>query len=122
MTTQEIDKLETLLSAMKPGPYEYWDESGNDILAAECKDGDGKPIAALAGFYSMPDEFRAIAALLNAAPDLLRLARIGLGCQDAKLRRQILQLLEHRGHVAAEAIIDRWAEEFFPSNSTKQQH
>lgn len=36
--------------------------------------------------------------------------------EESKLRRQIRQLLEHRGHVAAEAIIDRWAEEFSPTN------
>lgn len=36
--------------------------------------------------------------------------------EESKLRRQIRQLLEHRGHVAAEAIIDRWAEEFAPTN------
>jgi len=62
---------------MKPGPYEYWADQGNDILAAECKDGDGEPIAALPGIYSLPDEFRAIAALLNAAPMLIKLALIG---------------------------------------------
>ena len=36
--------------------------------------------------------------------------------EESKLRRQIRQLLEHRGHVAAEVIIDRWAEEFSPTN------
>lgn len=37
--------------------------------------------------------------------------------EESKLRRQIRQLLEHRGHVAAEAIIDRWADEFSPTNA-----
>jgi len=73
-----LEALEIMLGKMKPGPYEYWDEQGNDILAAECKEGDGEPIAALAGIQSMPDEFRAIAYLLNAAPDLIRWARRGL--------------------------------------------
>jgi len=41
--------------------------------------------------------------------------------EESKLRRQIRQLLEHRGHVAAEAIIDRWAEEFSPTNSVLTQ-
>ena len=74
MTTKEIIHLQSLLCKMKPGPYEYWNEPGNDIIAAECKEGDGEPIAALAGIYSMEDEFRAIAALLNAAPELIKLA------------------------------------------------
>jgi hypothetical protein len=80
-----LDALEILIGKMKPGPYEYWNEPGNDILAAGCKEGDGEPIAALAGIYSMPDEFRAIAALLNAAPDLIRWARRGLDSQNSKL-------------------------------------
>ena len=37
--------------------------------------------------------------------------------EESKLRRQIRQLLEHRGHVAAEAIIDRWADEFSSTNA-----
>jgi hypothetical protein len=84
MTIQEIDKLETLLSEMKPGPFEYWDDPSNDILAAECHSNGGTLIAGLAGITSMPDEFRAIAALLNAAPELLRLARRGLDSQNEK--------------------------------------
>ena len=74
MTIQEIIKLQSLLCKMKQGPYEYWNEPGNDILAAGCKEGDGEPIAALPGIHTLPDEFRAIAALLNAAPELIRLA------------------------------------------------
>lgn len=60
---------------MRPGPYEYWGSSGNDMLVAKCHWGTGVPIAALAGLTSMPNEFRAIAALLNAAPELLKVAR-----------------------------------------------
>lgn len=74
MTTKEIIHLQSLLCKMKPGPYEYWNEPGNDIIAAECNEGDGEPIAALAGIYSMENEFRAIAALLNASPELIKLA------------------------------------------------
>jgi len=77
-----LDGLESQLAKMRAGPYEYWDEAGNDILAAECKDSDGEPIAALAGIVSMPDEFRAIADLLNAAPDLIAWARRGLSLEN----------------------------------------
>ena len=79
-----LNTLEDLLKKMKPGPYEYWDSADNDIIAAECADGKGKPIAALAGISSMRNEFRAIASLLNAAPDLIRWARRGLDHQPEK--------------------------------------
>lgn len=78
-----LDGLEKQLAKMRAGPYEYWDESGNDILAAQCHEGDGVPIAALAGIVSMPNEFRAISDLLNAAPDLIRWARRSLDSQNA---------------------------------------
>jgi hypothetical protein len=74
MTTKEIVKLQSLLSKMKPGPYEYWATDSNDMIAAECKDGKGNLIAALPGITSLPKEFTAITALLNAAPELIKLA------------------------------------------------
>jgi len=79
-----LDTLENLFGKMLAGPYEYWDDGGNDILAARCYEGDGEPIAGLAGIVSMPNEFRCIAALLNTAPDLIRLARRGLDSQNEK--------------------------------------
>lgn len=83
MNHADIENLADLLGKMKPGPYEYWDQKDNDLLAAECTpDGKGKLIAALPGITSMEDEFRAIAALLNAAPELLRLARLGLDSEN----------------------------------------
>ena len=85
MNHTDLENLAELLGKMKRGPYEYWDQKDNDLLAAECTpDGKGKLIAALPGITSMGDEFRAIAALLNAAPDLLRLARIGLDSENSK--------------------------------------
>lgn len=37
--------------------------------------------------------------------------------EESKLRRQIRQLLKQRGHLSAEVIMDRWAEEFSETNS-----
>jgi hypothetical protein len=86
MNHTDLESLADLLGKMKPGPYEYWDQKHNDLLAAECtKAGEGKLIAALPGLSGMENEFRAIAALLNAAPDLLRLARIGLDSENREL-------------------------------------
>lgn len=68
---KEIEELEALLKKMKPGPYEYWEQPDNDLLAAECTAENGTLIAALPGIASMSNEFRAIAALLNAAPALI---------------------------------------------------
>ena len=83
MNHQDLDKLSDLLGNMKPGPYEYWDEPDNDLLAAECTgNGNGYLIAGLAGIASMRAEFAAIAALLNAAPEILRLARVGLDSEN----------------------------------------
>ncbi len=53
-----------------PGPWAYWDQPGNDIIAAGPKSGDpddaeGKPICALAGFTSRPHDFRFIATARN---------------------------------------------------------
>lgn len=78
MTFHEIKKLESLLTKMKPGPYEYWSTDSNDLIAAECKGGKGVLIAALPGITSLPAEFEAITALLNAAPELIKLAIRGL--------------------------------------------
>lgn len=75
MTTKEIIKLQSLLCKMRPGPYEYWNGQGDEVLAAECdSNGDGWPIAVRHGLKPRPDEFAGIAALLNAAPELIKLA------------------------------------------------
>mgnify|MGYP001563051434 CR=1 FL=1 len=76
MTMRKLKELERLLSKMKPGPYEYWDNDSNDLIVARCKTpGKGVPIAALPGMSSMRDEFTAICALLNDAPSLISLAK-----------------------------------------------
>lgn len=76
LSKRELRRLEKLLKEMKQGPYEYWDQPGNDFLVAECHNKEeGKPIAALPGIMGMKAEFTAIAALLNAAPALIAMAR-----------------------------------------------
>lgn len=54
---------------------------------------------------------------VNGLSSMNQIVEVKTTPEESKLRRQIRQLLEHRGHVAAEAIIDRWAEEFSPTNS-----
>lgn len=89
MNHQDLDKLSELLEKMKPGPYQYWDLADNDLLAAECTpDGKARLIAALPGVTSMRAEFTAIAALLNAAPEIIRLARVGLDSENSLLSRK----------------------------------
>lgn len=78
MKLKDVARLERLLTKMRPGPYEYWGSSGNDMLVAKCHRGTGVPIAALAGVVSMPNEFKAITALLNSAPELLKAARAAI--------------------------------------------
>ena len=75
LTLKDVSLLERLLKKMRPGPYEYWKGPCNDFLMATCKRNTGVPIAELSGLESMPHEFLAIAALLNAAPELLKAAR-----------------------------------------------
>lgn len=85
MNHTDLENLSELLGKMKPGPYEYWDQKDNDLLAAECTtEGNGKLIAALPGLTGMENEFRAIASILNAAPEILRLARVGLDSENVK--------------------------------------
>ena len=68
--------LETLLKAMKQGPYEFIELDGNQVIGAECTETTFQGIAALFGLSSMEDEFRAIVALLNAAPKLIAAAKM----------------------------------------------
>ena len=75
LTLKDVERLERLLKNMRPGPYEHWKGPCNDFIMAKCKRNTGVPIAALSGLESMPHEFRAICALLNAAPELLKAAR-----------------------------------------------
>lgn len=72
----DIATLEKLLKAMKPGPYEFIELGGNQVIAAECTETTYRGIAALFGLSSMENEFRAIVALLNAAPKLLAAAKM----------------------------------------------
>ena len=75
ITRAEIKTLEKLLDEMKRGPYEFWDDPGNQFIVAEVKGDKGRLIAALPGISPQTNEFKAIVALLNAAPKIIAAAK-----------------------------------------------
>jgi len=85
MNKSELQELEQLLQKMTPGPYEFWGEPAGAVLSGKCAAGGGKLIASMEG-RAVADEFRAIVALLNAAPELIRMAHLVLN-EEAEYSR-----------------------------------
>lgn len=94
MTNEELDKLAAKDVAATRGPWEVWSSCSHlRITGPSQQDGgvlsavhasDGVPVVAVRA-----EDMEAIVALRNAAPDLIRLARLAL-----KLRVVITEMIE----------------------------